>query len=444
MKSIKLFSVIVAIALFIITNISYSQKWIPAGSVPTPGMQPTISVNSGDIAWIAGGPPDTPKVFRTTDGGENWVQLPTTGITKELYCLWAINSTTAYVGEGYLTGNAKLYKTIDAGLTWTPVLQTAANMGYWNGIMFSKRNNGRGYGIALAERIYKTSDYGNNWVMQQSGVNGVSNAHNSLMVIDYSFYGFGMNNGASRIRLTTDGGIGWANQNVNLPGNYTSGICFAEDKITGLAATSTSLPMISKTTDGGTTWNIVDIDTGVVGNCFIKWIPETPVVYILGANGKIKKSYDGGNTWSTMFTAGVTNLYHFDFERYNNNVIYGYAVARDGQVIKLADSILIIIITGNHGLENQIPSEYRLGQNYPNPFNPVTTIEYSVPENNVNVKITVFDLLGKEIETVVDEVKKAGNYKVTYDAGKLASGMYIYKMQAGTDFSQVRKMILLK
>ncbi len=414
MKILSLLSVL--LLSFVITGYTYSQSWELAGTVPTPGMQPTISVISGDIAWIAGGPPDTPKIFKTMDGGLNWVALPTTGISKELYCLWAINSNTAFVGEGNMTGGAGLFKTIDGGYNWNMVMQTSANRGYWNGIMFSKRNGVRGYGIALAERIYKTSNYGNNWVEQQSGVNGVSNAHNSLMVVDYNFYGFGLNNGAARVHLTSDGGTTWANQNVNLTGHYTSGICFSEDKLTGLAATSTSLPMISRTTDGGTTWTVVDIDTGLVGNCFIKWIPESPVVYILAANGKIKKSIDRGLTWATMQTAGVTNLYHFDFERYNNNVIYGYAVATDGQVIKLADSV-ILVITGNIK-KNEVPENYSLGQNYPNPFNPVTTIEYSVSENNIPVRISVFDLLGRETETLVNEVKNAGYYKVNFDGSK--------------------------
>lgn len=439
MKILSFFSILLLSIVFAAE--SYSQAWVPAGWVPTPGMQPTISVNNWDIAWIAGGPPDTPKVFRTSNGGLNWIQLPLNGITKEIYCLWAISPNTAFVGEGNTTGMAGLYKTTDIGATWNLILQTAPNMGFWNGIMFSKRNGGRGYGLALAERIYKTSNYGEDWLMQQSGVNGVSNAHNSLMVVDYNFYGFGMNNGAARIRLTTNGGIGWVNDAVNLPGNYTSGICFSEDKLTGLAATSTSLPMISRTTDGGTSWTIVDIDTGLVGNCFIKWIPESPVVYILAANGKVKKSIDRGITWNIMETAGVDSLYHFDFERHTNNVIYGYAVARSGDVIKLADSI-ILTITGNIK-HDQLPEKYTLGQNYPNPFNPVTTIEYSVPKNNINVKITVFDLLGRETETLVDEVKNAGNYKISFNGTNYSSGMYFYKMQAG-DFSEVKKMILVK
>jgi photosystem II stability/assembly factor-like uncharacterized protein len=440
MKYIKFITLLLFI--LVVTKQSNSQSWVLAGSVPSPGNQPTISTVDGNTAWIGGGPVDQPRIYKTTNGGETWDSIYPEGFTKEVYCLWAVNTNTVYAGEGNLTGNAKMLKTTNDGLNWTVVLQTAPNFGFFNGIIFSKRNSGRGNGIALAERIYKTSDYGNTWVMQQSGVNGVSNAHNSLMVIDYNFYGFGLNNGAARIRITSDGGTSWVNRTVNLTGSYTSGICFAEDKLTGLAATSTSLPMISRTTDGGVTWSVVDIDTGLVGNCFIKWIPETPVVYILAANGKVKKSIDAGFTWNTMPTAGVTTLYHFDFERYNNNVIYGYAVATDGQVIKLADSILIII-TGNNNQNNQLPNKYSLEQNYPNPFNPGTIIEYSIPEFT-DVKLTVFDLLGREVEVLVNETKHPGTYKITFDGSKLSSGMYFYKLQAGSGFSDVKKMILVK
>jgi hypothetical protein len=262
------------------------------------------------------------------------------------------------------------------------------------------------------------------------------------MVIDFDFYGFGLNNGASRIKLTTNAGTSWAIQNVNLTGHYTSAISFLDNKLFGLSATSASLPFISRTTDCGITWIPIDIGPGVTGNCFIKWIPETPIVYILGNNGGIKKSTDEGLTWTLMGTAGVTNLYHFDFERYNNNVVYGYAVSTNGSVIKLADSILIIM--GNQNITAAAPDKYSLGQNYPNPFNPITTIKYSVPQNNINVKLAVYDLLGRETAVLVNETQNAGNYEVTFDGSNLSSGMYFYKLQAGTEFSDVKKMILTK
>ncbi len=92
--------------------------------------------------------------------------------------------------------------------------------------------------------------------------------------------------------------------------------------------------------------------------------------------------------------------------------------------------------------ENILPTEFRLEQNYPNPFNPTTSIEYSVPSSEY-VSLKIFDILGNETATLVNEQKDAGKYKVQFNAYNLASGLYIYKIQAGS-FTQVRKMLLLK
>ncbi|BDQ03348.1 S8 family serine peptidase [Ignavibacterium sp.] len=93
---------------------------------------------------------------------------------------------------------------------------------------------------------------------------------------------------------------------------------------------------------------------------------------------------------------------------------------------------------------NSLPTEFSLQQNYPNPFNPSTTIEYVIPNGVRNlVTLKVYDLLGSEVTTLVNEEKSAGIYKVDFDASELTSGIYFYKLQAGS-FSQSRKMILLK
>lgn len=92
--------------------------------------------------------------------------------------------------------------------------------------------------------------------------------------------------------------------------------------------------------------------------------------------------------------------------------------------------------------ENETPKEYSLKQNYPNPYNPVTSIRFELPIDNF-VTITVYDLLGKEIKTIVSEYKTAGNYVVSFDGSYLSSGIYYYKMKSG-DYQQIRKMILIK
>jgi len=89
-----------------------------------------------------------------------------------------------------------------------------------------------------------------------------------------------------------------------------------------------------------------------------------------------------------------------------------------------------------------VPKEYNLAQNYPNPFNPVTKIRYSLPQQS-NVSLIVYNILGQEVITLVNEQQPAGNYEVSFDATNLTSGIYLYKIQAG-DYSDVKKMILLR
>ncbi len=96
---------------------------------------------------------------------------------------------------------------------------------------------------------------------------------------------------------------------------------------------------------------------------------------------------------------------------------------------------------------NPIPEEFFLEQNYPNPFNPVTKIKYSIPQagtrHALSVQLKIYDVLGNEIATLVNEIKSAGIYEVNFNADKLSSGVYYYKLTAG-NFTQAKKMILLR
>ena len=89
-----------------------------------------------------------------------------------------------------------------------------------------------------------------------------------------------------------------------------------------------------------------------------------------------------------------------------------------------------------------IPKEYMLYSNYPNPFNPTTNIKFDLPKD-VLVSIKIFDILGREVRTLVNDYKTAGSYTISFNGADLSSGIYYYKIKAG-DFEQVRKMMLLK
>ena len=98
--------------------------------------------------------------------------------------------------------------------------------------------------------------------------------------------------------------------------------------------------------------------------------------------------------------------------------------------------------TGVRPDNSQAPLIYSLSQNYPNPFNPATMIKYSLAKSD-RVKLVVYDLLGRQVASLVHEQQKAGNYAVRFDAAALASGMYFYRIETGS-FTQVKKMLLLK
>jgi hypothetical protein len=100
------------------------------------------------------------------------------------------------------------------------------------------------------------------------------------------------------------------------------------------------------------------------------------------------------------------------------------------------------ILVGTPSNNNQVPNAYNLSQNYPNPFNPATKISFSLPKAG-DVKLVVYDILGKEVAIVINDFRTAGTHTIDFNASNLASGVYLYRIEAGT-FTDTKKMMLLK
>ena len=133
-------------------------------------------------------------------------------------------------------------------------------------------------------------------------------------------------------------------------------------------------------------------------------------------------------------TTTETSNYNFIDEPISSG-LYSYRLKQidfDGSY-KYSDEVEVNFIFAN---------DFKLSQNYPNPFNPTTTIEYQIPKESF-VTIKVYDALGKEIVTLVSEEKPAGIHEVNFEPKDLTSGLYLYKIKAGS-FEQTRKMLLLK
>lgn len=162
----------------------------------------------------------------------------------------------------------------------------------------------------------------------------------------------------------------------------------------------------------------------------------------------------------TVMTPFETSACGFAFEQGTSYLVYAFLVndslstnicTRTKKLSEAEEDLeelgKPLVVGVAEGLEtNKNPQSPYLQQNYPNPFNPATKILYFVPKSNY-VKLTVYDILGNEIQTLVNEIQTAGTYSVTFDASKLSSGVYFYKLQIGAlgqSFVEVKKMLLMR
>jgi hypothetical protein len=143
-------------------------------------------------------------------------------------------------------------------------------------------------------------------------------------------------------------------------------------------------------------------------------------------------STNNGKSWTSI---GLTSIY---INALAVNSTHLFAGTGDGVFRRTLSQI----ITGVEDQINEIPSQFILEQNYPNPFNPSTIISFSIPASEF-VTLKVYDILGREIATLVNEEKPAGSYEVNFDASALSSGIYFYTLKAGK-FTETKKLILMK
>jgi len=145
----------------------------------------------------------------------------------------------------------------------------------------------------------------------------------------------------------------------------------------------------------------------------------------------------------TMSTGAVEVRYIFISDRFARVEVTAKDASQAGDTIDVTSPTWWnVAIPTDVKIVDSAPVEYRLSQNYPNPFNPTTTIRFGLPERSA-VTVKVFNLLGEEVATVVDGIYDAGERAVEFDAANLSSGVYVYRLQAGT-FTQTRKMVVLR
>jgi hypothetical protein len=195
-------------------------------------------------------------------------------------------------------------------------------------------------------------------------------------------------------------------------------------------APSTTQGIYRSTNHGGTWIHVLDST-----NVFSLEKPRANHIAYAGGIGIVFKSTDAGLTW-TIYN---NTLPHFRVSQIlqdpNSDTLY--VATRGGGVVKLFAPFIVNVPDGNE----EVPTSFNLDQNYPNPFNPQTTISYQLPANSF-VSLKVYDLLGREVAALVNEMKRPGTREVAWDANNLPSGVYFYRITAGEN-TQTKKMILM-
>ena len=200
---------------------------------------------------------------------------------------------------------------------------------------------------------------------------------------------------------------------------------------------STSTDSVYKSTNGGSTWTPVAKNSIFRTMQYIHFMNENDG-YGLGWGSTanlVSRTRDGGKTWvSEKAPNGEGDFVHiFVIDTANAWISSG-----DGIILGRTPSIATSI---SKNIE-QTPTTFLLSQNYPNPFNPSTVINFQIPVTG-NVTLKVYDAIGREVETLVSGVQEAGSYSVKFNASKLSSGIYFYRINIG-DYSEVKKMVLMK
>ncbi len=386
-------------------------------------------------------------LYLSTDNAGSWLEIGLwDALTLEL-AAFPSGKIIAATGEG-------IYTSSDDGNLWINTGFT----GYCNSVLVGPNNEA--FAGMLLGGINASTDEGESWFGD-----GLANTGVVSFGVAPNGYIFAGGYGGSGIFLSPDSGVSWSEAYAGSltalswtagPNGYVyagtdSGILRTTDngntwvQLGNVLTNTDVLSLLANpndnvyagtpgqgiylSSDEGSTWNHSGLTKRYVWS--VNLISSDQIY--AGTDSGVFVSSDGGNTWASK-SSGLTNLYVASIALSPD----GYVFAATGNgVFKSTQPLTNVKIKGEN-----VPKGFALLQNYPNPFNPTTTIGYDVPVR-AHVTIVIYDVLGRQAETLVDGEKQAGRYEVTFDASKLPSGVYFYRLRA-RNFSETRKLALVK
>lgn len=385
-----------------------------------------LTANNGTLylglLYSAAFPQNTTGVLKSTDNGNTWTPCNTGLPILTVQTIKVFNSTI-FIGME----KGKIYKSTDDGTSWVLSNNGIDTTTY---VMHLEQFNNKIFAGTNNKGIYVSTDDGATW--QQHNTNIVGLVTGALYASATDLFA-GVNN--KNIFRYDNASSSWTKYSSGMPNNSVNAFGEVKDGQGNkylFAGLYSSVSEVALSTDNGANWSVKD-----------NGLPNQPVHTMLGVGANVflgneygvYRSTDFGANWSDVSTGiGLGNpAYSLTLNGDNLFVIASAGVWKRALSEMTPTSVEEV---------STVPSEFTLFQNYPNPFNPATVISYQLPANSY-VTLKVYDILGKEIETLVHGIQQAGKYEVMFDASHLTSGMYLYRLQNGNTV-QTHKMILNK
>ena len=439
-------------ALLLVSSGSLHAQWEEQSSGVTASLW-DVRLLDADTVIVVG---DSGIILRTTNAGLTWErqQSPT---TFPLLSLSFPDSKHGWaVGGRWPDSASVILHTSDAGATWFP--QTAGTPTVINDIASTDSNHA--IAVGYDGTILSTTNSGITWVRRTSWVHEELTAvcfADSQTVLAVGEYLSGLGP-PSQILRSTDAGIDWEWIPSTLEGPHdiifpspTRGLIANYDPF-GCGGAGTIA-----TTNAGSSWTeltlieynisrmcFTDTNTGmaVATRCGLRRLDrvihpraeEARSGQSLGG-GPILRTTDGGLTWIAQIVGNDVGSY-FGVSFIDNYT--GTVVGPNGTIFHTTNGGVTRIHDGTY----QSVNGYILDQNFPNPFNPGTTIRFALPKSSM-VRLSLFDILGREISVLVNGWVNAGVHEVQFDGSELSTGAYVCRLEAG-NFVQSRKLLLLR
>jgi photosystem II stability/assembly factor-like uncharacterized protein len=423
----------------------------------------SLHINNNDKLYLS----TNAGIFSSTNNGDNWLNINNNFIHSTINTIFSSTDNAIFAG----TFSGGLYRSDDNGTNWVAINNGLSINGFTDGHISDIIENSAGFLFTSAgyweSEVYRSSDGGENWE-PSLGYSQTSSSYIWPLVVNSN--GDVYAGTYAKLMHSADNGVNWAA--INLP--------FAQEVATVAINPYNHIFVaaytqgVYRSTDEGSTWSFIGFQNN--------WLKVLEInsngVIFAGTDVGLFRSLDNGNNWTQITDFQVRDV-TFDkngfvyvskdkvYRSTNNGdnwteistglpdaYINSLAVDADGYVF--AGTLNYGVYRSSESTTSveddnlNSPATFALEQNYPNPFNPSTTIRYSIPtviasetKQPLFVSLKVYDVLGNEVTTLVNEEKPAGSYEVNFDASGLSSGIYFYKLQAGS-FIETKKMILMK